>query len=489
MANNGQTAGPVPLLINNEDVVTETQFDVCSPATGQTLHCGSSASLGHVDRAVAAARAAFPAWKAMRPYARRDLLFRAADAMLARQDEFVRYQMDETGAARPFVEHTFLLGVSLLRDFAARIPSIEGSLPAVAQDGEGALVWKEPYGVVLAIAPWNAPFILGVRAVAIPLAAGNTTILKGSELAPRCFWAIGDAFREAGLPAGCLNVVYHRPADAAAVTTALIAHPLVRKISFTGSTHVGAIVAAMAGEHTKPVLLELGGKASAIVLDDADLQRAATQCIEGAFKHSGQICMTTERIVVQRKVADEFRRLLVATADQLHGDTTAPPVLVNEAAVRKCKGLVADAVAKGARLLFGQLETADHNAIDAPDQCRARMRPVVVDNTTPDMALYATESFGPIVSLFVVDTEEEAISLANDTEYGLTAAVFTRDLLRGFRVAKALETGAVHINGNTVHDEPVLPHGGWKSSGYGRFGGTGGYDEFLQTKTVTWAEK
>jgi acyl-CoA reductase-like NAD-dependent aldehyde dehydrogenase len=279
----------------------------------------------------------------------------------------------------------------------------------------------------------NAPFILGVRAVALPLAAGNTTILKGSELSPKCFWAIGDIFREAGLPAGCLNVLYHRSADAAEVTTALISHPAVRKVNFTGSTQVGSIVAATAGKYTKPVLLELGGKASAIVLDDANLEKAAFSCALGSFMHSGQICMSTERIVVQRAIADKFRQLLAENAEKLFGKAAPAPVLVASAAVKKNKALVADALSKGASVLFG-----DANGTESSDHS---LRPVIVDNVTKDMDLYSTESFGPTVSLIVVDTEEDAIALANDTEYGLTSAVFTDNLFRGLRVAKQIEAG------------------------------------------------
>ncbi|OJJ79206.1 uncharacterized protein ASPGLDRAFT_159344 [Aspergillus glaucus CBS 516.65] len=296
------------------------------------------------------------------------------------------------------------MGVLFIKDFAGRISMIEGIVPNIngSGEGEGAIVYKEPYGVILSIVPWNAPFILGTRAVALPLAAGNTVVLKGSELSPKCFWALGDIFRQAGLPAGCLNVIFHQPSDALAVTNALIAHQAVRKVNFTGSTMVGSIIASTAGRHIKPVLLELGGKASAIVLDDANLEKAAMNCAIGSFMHSGQICMSTERIVVQRSIADEFRQKLAETTEKLFGK-------------------------------------------DAP-------------------------------------------ALVDDTEYGLTAALYTNNLFRGLRVVKQIDSGAVHINSMTVHDEAVLPHGGWKSSGFGRFGGISGYDEFLQTKTVTWQE-
>ncbi|KAJ5678856.1 Vanillin dehydrogenase [Penicillium macrosclerotiorum] len=479
MAQNG-TQEVIPLIINNESVVTDIKFEVHAPATGAlSSHC-AGASVDDATRAVEAAQAAFPSWSKMKAYDRRDILFKAAEIMDARKEELIAYQQEETGAGRPFAEHTFNMGVSFIKDFAARISTIEGKVPNVTVDGEGAMVFKQPYGVILSIAPWNAPFILGTRAIALPLAAGNTVVFKGSELSPKCFWALGDIFRQAGLPTGCLNVIYHQPSDAAAVTTALIAHPAVRKVNFTGSTNVGSIIASTAGKYIKPVLLELGGKASAIVLDDADLDKAAMNCSLGSFMHSGQICMSTERIVVQRGIADQFRQKLAATAEKLFGKDAPALVLVNSVAAVKNKKLVADAVSRGASVLFG-----DANANESRDTI---MRPIIVDGVTKEMDIYATESFGPTVSLIVVDTEDEAIALANDTEYGLTAAVFTTNLFRGLRVAKQIDSGAVHINSLTVHDEPTLPHGGWKSSGFGRFGGVAGYDEFLQTKTVTWLE-
>ncbi|EAU35649.1 conserved hypothetical protein [Aspergillus terreus NIH2624] len=470
----------VPLLINNESIVTDTVFDVYNPATGQVAHRCAGASVDDARRAVDSAKAAFPAWSKTTPNARRDILLKAADIMLSRREELIAYQIEETGSQRPFAEKTFEMGAAFIKDFAARIPSIEGAVPSVSEQGECAVVFKEPYGVILGIAPWNAPFILGTRAVLLPLAAGNTAILKGSELSPKCFWALGDIFRQAGLPDGCLQVLYHKVTDAPAVTEALIAHPAVRKISFTGSTHIGAVVASLAGRYVKPVLLELGGKAAAIVLDDANLERAAFNCALGAFMHSGQVCMSTERIIVQRGVAEKFRELLAGAAEKVFGQHTPAPVLVAAAAVSKNKALVADALAKGAEVVFGDAA--------ATEACGSSMRPLIVGNVTKAMDLYATESFGPTVSLMVVDSEEEAVALANDTEYGLSSAVFTDNLFRGLRVAKQIESGAVHINSLTIHDEAVLPHGGYKSSGFGRFGGAHGYDEWLQTKTVTWVE-
>ncbi|KAK2736205.1 hypothetical protein FQN55_001737 [Onygenales sp. PD_40] len=470
----------VPLILDNQSITTPDTFDVISPNTGAAVHKCSAASVADAARAAESAKAASASWAQTKPAVRREIMQKAAEIYERRKEELIGYSQEETGAARLFGELNWMFGLNLLQEFAGRAAMIEGTVPVLAQEGQSGIVIKEPYGVILSIAPWNAPYILGLRAIVLPLVAGNTVIFKGSELSPKCHWAIADVFREAGLPAGCLNVLFHKPADAAEVTTALIAHPAIRKINFTGSTLVGSKIAATAGKYIKPILLELGGKASTIVLDDADLKKAAAGCALGAFVHSGQICMSTERIVVQRSIADEFRTHLRAAAANHLSPTEPAPLLVVPAAVTKNKNLIANATAKGASILAGDPSVEESS--------NTRLRPVVVDNVTPDMDIYGTESFGPTVSLLVVETEEEAIRVANDTEYGLSAAVYTENLARGLRVARQIESGAVHINSMTVHDEAALPHGGVKSSGFGRFGGSSGLDEFMVTKSVTWMD-
>lgn len=239
--------------------------------------------------------------------------------------------------------------------------------------------------------------------------------------------------QEAGLPDGVLNVIFHRPQDAAEVTSAIIEHPFVKKINYTGSTATGSIIAAQAGKHLKPVLMELGGKAPAIVLKDADLQKAATQCALGAFLHSGQICMATERIVVHSSIARDFANALKTACDQIFSNEGPAPILVTAPAVKKNKKLVEQAVSKGAKIVTG-----DVNAKESSD---TRMRPIVVEGVTKDMDMYYIESFGPTVSIVTFETEEEAVEIANDTEYGLSSSVFTEDLAAGMRVAKQIETG------------------------------------------------
>ncbi|KIY44580.1 aldehyde dehydrogenase [Fistulina hepatica ATCC 64428] len=471
----------VPLLIDGRPVVTSTTIDVTSPVTLKHLHAASACSVDEANTAVDAAQRAFPAWSAAHPTSRRDIFLRVAEIFERRTEEMWGYMYEETGAERPHFDFQYGSTIGVLKDIAGRLPALNiGHLPHTCDDGTSAMIVKEPYGVVLGIAPWNAPHILGVRAIAYALGVGNTVVFKGSELCPRTFWGVGDAFREAGLPDGCLNILFHRTEDAAIVTTTLIAHPSVKKISFTGSTAVGRIIAATAGKYLKPLLVELGGKAPALVLEDADVKLAAEQCCLGAFSNAGQICMSTERIIVHRSVYEPFKAALAAAFDRLYGATSPEPKLISAMAIVKSNRLVADAVAKGGSVLHGKLDTPVSEA--------TRMRPVIVEGIVQQADLYHTESFGPTVSLFVVEDEEQAIALANDTEYGLSSAVFTEDLRRALRVAKRIESGAVHINSMSVHDEPSLPHGGVKQSGWGRFNAGAGLEEFLRTKTITWKD-
>lgn len=279
-----------------------------------------------------------------------------------------------------------------------------------------------------------------MRSILYPLAAGNTCILKGSEFCPRTWWAIGSVLTEAGLPAGALNVIFHRPEDAAEVTTTLIEHPAVKKINFTGSTAVGRIIASQAGKNLKPVLLELGGKASAIVLEDADLKLAATQCALGAFLHSGQICMSSERVLVHKSIKPQFLEAFKGAVEAIFGGDKPAPVVITSAGINKNKALISNAVQGGAKVVHGDHE-ADETHPETKEKSDTRMRPIIVDGVTKEMELYYTESFGPSVSVIEISSDEEAVEIANDTDYGLSGAVFTEDLRRGLRIAKQIETG------------------------------------------------
>ncbi|ROT35861.1 aldehyde dehydrogenase [Sodiomyces alkalinus F11] len=480
-AANGTTTYSVPFFLNGKEVHPSETFSVISPATGKVVHNCGSATVEDAKAAVDSAAKAFRSWRKTTPGYRRDIFFKAAEVMQRRRAELAQYMTEETGGLPQWCEFNLDVAIDMIKDVAGRIATVEGSFPATKDPDFGSIVLREPYGVVLAIAPWNAPYILGTRAIVFPMAAGNTVVLKGTELSPRVMWAIASVFHEAGLPAGVLNTITHKPAAAPQITSALIADPLIKKINFTGSTVVGRIIAKLAGENLKPVVLELGGKAPAIVWEDADLDLAADQSALGSFFNAGQVCMCTERILVHKAVKRAFLAKLAASIDKFFpprargGDA---PVLINELAVAKNKRLVADATAKGASVVYGD--------VDAQEASATRLRPVVLDNVTRDMDIYATESFGPSVSVYEISDEQEAVDMANDTEYGLTSAVFTEDLRRGLRFAREIESGAVHINSMSIHDESNLPHGGVKGSGYGRFNAASGLAEWVRTKVVTF---
>ncbi|GGC11316.1 aldehyde dehydrogenase [Novosphingobium endophyticum] len=454
------------------------EFTRINPLTGEIASSAQAMKAGDIPAVASSAAKAFPAWAAMGPNARRAILMKAAGALEARAEAFVEAMMGEIGATRGWALFNLGLAASMVREAAAITTQIAGEVIPSDKPGCLSMALKEPVGVILGIAPWNAPIILGVRAIAVPLACGNAVILKASETCPRTHALIVEAFAEAGFPEGVVNVVTNAPEDAGEVVGALIDAPEVKRINFTGSTHVGRIIARRAAEHLKPCLLELGGKAPLIVLDDADLDEAVKAAAFGAFMNQGQICMSTERIIVVDAVADAFagkfaaKAQSMATGDPREG-TTPLGAVVDRKTVDHVNGLIEDAVAKGAKVLSGG--TADSVLMPA----------TVVDGVTDAMNLYRDESFGPVVAMIRARDEEHAIALANDSEYGLSASVFTRDTARGLSVARRIHSGICHVNGPTVHDEAQMPFGGVGASGYGRFGGRQGIDSFTETRWIT----
>ena len=454
------------------------EFTRINPITGDLASSAPALKAADVPAIAARAAAAFPAWAAQGPNARRAVLMKAADALTARKDDFVAAMMAETGSTAGWAMFNLTLAAGMVREAAALTTQIAGEVIPSDKPGCLAMALKEPVGVILGIAPWNAPIILGVRAIAVPLACGNSVILKASELCPRTHALIIAAFAEAGFPEGVVNVVTNAPEDAAEVVGALIDAPQVKRINFTGSTNVGRIIAKRAAEHLKPCLLELGGKAPLLVLEDADLDEAVKAAAFGAFMNQGQICMSTERIIVVEAVADAFLERFAAKAGSMPaGDpregTTPLGAVIDRKTVDHVNGLIDDAVAKGATVAVGG--KADSVLMGA----------TVVAGVTSDMKLYGEESFGPVVAVIRARDEAHAIELANDSEYGLSAAVFTRDTGRGLSVARQIRSGICHVNGPTVHDEAQMPFGGVGASGYGRFGGRQGIDSFTETRWIT----
>lgn len=470
----------ISLLINGKQQQASNQaaFERLNPLDSSVATRAPAATPADAVAAVQAAARAFPAWAATGPSERRALLTRAAHALEAKAPAFSAAMAAETGASGLWAGFNVHLAAGILLEAVALTTQIGGEVIPSDVPGSLSMGVRQAAGVVLGMAPWNAPIILAVRAVAVPLACGNTVVLKGSELCPATHGLVIEALQEAGLPPGVVNFITNAPADAAAVVHAMIAHPAVKRVNFTGSTHVGKIIAATCAQYLKPVVLELGGKAPLVVLDDADLEAAVNGAAFGAFANSGQICMSTERIIVDSKVADEFVTRLAAKAAALPlGDPRQGPVVlgsvVDMSTVKRCNALIDDAVAKGARLVCGG--KADNTLMPA----------TLLDHVTSTMKIYSEESFGPVKGIVRVNGIEEAIACANDNPYGLSSAVFGRDVARALQVAQRIESGICHVNGPTVHDEPQMPFGGVKGSGIGRFGGRAGIDAFTDLRWIT----
>ncbi|WP_172327445.1 aldehyde dehydrogenase [Mangrovicoccus sp. HB161399] len=467
------------LYVNGRHVPAEDgrSFARANPVTGEVVTEAAAASLDDAARAVDAAAAAFAGWSATTPGERRRMLLAAADSLKARADGIVLAMKEEIGATEAWARFNCMLAADMLVEAAALTTQIKGEIIPSNRPGSTAMAVRQPAGVVLAMAPWNAPVILGVRAIATPLACGNTVVMKTSELCPRVHALVVEAVAEAGLPPGVLNAVSNAPEEAPEIVAALIAHPAVRRVNFTGSTRVGRVIAELAGRHLKPALLELGGKAPMIVLEDADIDAAAAAAGFGAYMNQGQICMSTERIIAVGTAGDRFARAFAAKVESLpagdprQGDAPLGS-LVNPEAADRIRSLVADAVDKGATLIGGGGQGPMLNA-------------AALDHVGPDMRLYGEESFGPVVAIIRASSVDEAVRIANESEFGLSAAVFGKDIMEALAVARRIESGICHVNGPTVHDEAQMPFGGVKASGYGRFGGTWGIAEFTELRWIT----
>ncbi|KAF5105039.1 hypothetical protein DV451_000200 [Geotrichum candidum] len=481
----------VPAYINGSIVADSSQsFAVTSPWTNTELHRAHNTTIEHaLAAAEAAGTAGMKTWGSYAPAQRRDILLRAANEM---------------GAPLELAEYFFHDSVAYLKEVASRTTScLEGTI-AISSKGRVPLIFKEPIGPVLAMAPWNAASILGMRAVATPLAAGCPVVFKSSERSPNSHWLTLKCFTEAGVPPGAFNFINSDIDSTPAIVEALAGSPHIKKINFTGSTRVGREIAIAASKHLKPLVLELGGKSPVIIdsgLSEKQGRDAAFATLFGSWFGNGQICMSTDRIYIMREYFEEFVSLLRSQSEQfnksknenmpsLHFDTThyrAHPQSSVEA-VRTLKELVVDALDKGATLVAGQLDPAYYRngSADGDNNAKAALfHKTILAGVTPEMRLYTEESFGPVASVYPVDSIEEAVAFANESDYALSASVWTPDAAKGIAIGKALHSGAVHINGSTVHDEGTMPHGGVKNSGYGRFGGKWGLEEYTVTKAIT----
>lgn len=470
------------LYIDGEHVAAEggRHFTRENPITGEAVTHAAAASLADADRAVDAAARAFAGWSATTPGERRAKLLAASESLKARGDDIVQAMKEEIGATEGWARFNVMLAADMLVEAAALTTQIKGEIVPSNRPGTTALAVRQAAGVVLAMAPWNAPVILGIRSIATPLACGNTVVMKTSELCPRTHALIVEAVAEGGFPKGVLNAISNCPEDAPQIVEALVANPAVRRVNFTGSTRVGKVIGELAGRHLKPALLELGGKAPMIVLEDADIDAAVAAAGFAAYMNQGQICMSTERVITVGAAGDAFveafsNKVASLTAGDPREGTQPLGSLVTAAAADRVRDLIADAVDKGATLIAGGGEGTILNA-------------AALDHVTPDMRLYAEESFGPVAAIIRAGSVDEAVRIANESDFGLSSAVFGRDVMQAMAVARRIESGICHINGPTVHDEAQMPFGGVKSSGYGRFGGTWGVNEFTELRWITLQE-
>jgi vanillin dehydrogenase len=469
------------LLIAGEQQESSTgeTYDDVNPYTGDAIATIAAAAPADVTRAVDAAAAAFKTWSQASPAERRAVFLRAAQLVRERTNDVITALTPETGATFGWGMFMVTLAEGMFLEAAAAATAPVGEVNATNDPGALSLTIRRPAGVVAAFSPWNAPTYLSARAVGVPLAVGNTVVLKATEEAPiSAGFFIAGLLRDAGLPAGVLNVITTPPANAEAVSRTLIDDPRVRRVNFTGSTRVGRKISEMAGKAMKRAVLELGGKNSLIVLADADLDYAVSAAAFSSWINGGQVCMSGDRIIVAGDIAEEFAERLAQRAEGLRtGDPADPQTvigpLISASAANRVAGLVDEAVKAGAKVRSGGGE---------PDG--AVYRPTVLSSVNPSMRISNDEIFGPVCTIHPFDTPAEAVAIANDTTYGLSAAVISEDIPLAMRVAGEIDTGLVHINGPTVDDEPMAAFGGVGDSGFGRFGGQDALREFTEPRWV-----
>ena len=451
---------------------TRAEMAVINPANGETLGELPDCTAAETTTAIAAAERAMVGWRRRTHAERADILMRWYDLILENTEDLAQILTAEQGKPLSESRGEVAYGASFVRWFAEEARRINGKIIPSPVAGKKILAMKEPVGVCAIITPWNFPIAMITRKVAPGLAAGCTMVVKPSDFTPYSALALAVLAERAGIPAGVLNILTGKPE---AIGATLTASPVVRKLSFTGSTRVGALLAEQSAPTLKRLSLELGGNAPFVVFDDADLDAAVEGAMQSKFRNGGQTCVCANRILVQSGIHDAFVAALAKRVDALKvGAGTEAGVdigpMINFAAITKIKAHVADALGKGA--------TRVTQTRDLPGQYAD---PVVLSGASTGMQLAIEETFGPVAPIFQFDTEEEALALANGTPFGLAAYFYTRDMARAFRFGEALEFGMVGLNTGLISNE-VSPFGGVKASGLGREGAQEGIEEYLETK-------
>ena len=466
------------MYINGQWVQPAGTFDDMNPSDGSVWAKAQDGGTSEARSAIDAAQAAFPAWSTLMFQERAEYMLNIADIIKRRQTDYAIANQGEAGGW--FGKGMFEAGyaVEVFRAAAAMCyQSVGEILPS--EHGKLSTAQRVPMGVISVISPWNMPCILTARGFAFPMAAGNTIVLKPSEDTPFCgglFFA--EVLEEAGVPPGVFNVVTSSRDRVAEMGDELVENPLIKGISFTGSTPVGRSIAAKAGAHLKKCCVELGGKDSLIVLDDADMERATSSASFGGFMHQGQICMSVEKVLVHESIYHDFLAQLKARVAKLKmGDTgdksNVIGPLINDRQVERVASQIEDAVAKGAKVEIGGGVSGRF------------VQPTILTNVDTSMKVWQDETFGPVVVVVPFSTDDEAIALNNDTEYGLSSGIITRNEAPALAMSKRLETGMCHVNCSSVNDEPHVPFGGSKASGVGRHGGRWSMETFTETRWIT----
>jgi aldehyde dehydrogenase (NAD+) len=446
-----------------------------NPFTNKTIYTYRSASEADLDAAFRAAKSAQKSWAKTPPAEKQGYLERLAQAILEMKDDVHYWIREEGGSIVPKCEFEFHTSIAFVKEALGFPLMMDGRIMPSNIPGKENYVFRKPKGVIGVITPWNVPLVLAMRSVIPAIATGNAVVLKPASDTPGAAFLIAEFFEKAGLPKGLLNVVAGSGSE---IGDAFVSHPIPKLISFTGSTAVGHRISEIAGRNLKDVSLELGGNNAMVVLKDADIEQAAKAAVFGAFFHQGQVCMAINRIIVDKEIYDQFTHTLVDMVKALQvGDPADPKTfigpIINKDQIGSIEGFVEATIKAGATVaLQGKTEGS-------------MIYPWIFADVKNDMPAAKNEVFGPVVCIIKSNSEEEAIAIANDTEYGLSGSVFTRDLYHGMQVARQIESGMCHVNDQSINDEPQVMFGGEKASGLGRFNAQWVVDKFTTAQWVS----